>query len=227
MFEFKLRKSLALVILIVTGVIFSGLMSGCGFSTTDTPDAISNSPEIVIDEQEVPMASGDLIFTNSSFEIPMPNAPGLLVESNDQAFVDYSNKHDGYVTVGFTGRTDNMLRVLKIVPNGREYVYNLPPGVSEVLPLTDGSGRYIISVHEHMIGNTFLDILSVTIDVELTDEFAPFIRPNLLIYYDNESPVTKKALELRLESYSQIDLIFYLIYTFQHYMDNWNAKTVA
>ena len=165
MFGLMRRKHLALVILIMTGLVFSGLLSGCGLIKDETLDTLLNVPEVVIDEQEVPLASVDLIFVNSVFEIPMPDAPGLLVESNDLAFIDYSNKHDGYVTVGFTGSTDNVLRVLMIVPGGREYIFNLTPETVEVLPLTNGNGQYIISVHEHIVGNTFLDIISVTIDV--------------------------------------------------------------
>jgi len=203
------RKSLALVILIVimAGLIFNGLMSGCGEVKIGTLGTLSDVPEVLIDEQTVPLASADLIFRNSVFEIPMPDAPGLLKESNELAFIDYSNKNDGYVTVGFLGSTDNILRVLKVVPGGREYTYNLTPGEHEVLPLANGDGQYIISVHEHMVGTIYLDIISVTIDVELTDEFAPFIRPSQLIWYDKESPFTKKALDLRSESNNQIDLI--------------------
>ena len=201
------RKYLALVILIVTGLIFGGLMSGCGLFSDETLDTLLSVPEAVIDEQEVPLANVDLTFITSLFEVPMPDAPGLLVESNAQAFIDYSNKHDGYVTVGFLENTDNILRVLMIVPGGREYIFNLRPGENEVLPLANGNGQYIISVHEHVVGNTFLDIISVTIDVELINELAPFIRPNQLIWYDNESPTTKQANELRLESHNQNDLI--------------------
>ena len=204
---FKKRKFLALITPIVTGLIFGGLLSGCGSVRTVTQDTILSSPEVVIDEQEIPLANADLTFINTVFEIPMPDTPGLLAESNNKAFIDYSNKHYGYVTVGFTGSTENMLRVLMIEPGGREYIFNLTPGTIEVLPLTNGNGRYIISVHEHIVGNTFLDIIFVTIDVELIEEFAPFIRPNQLIWYDNESPTTKEANELRLVSYNQNDLI--------------------
>ena len=201
------RKSTALVVLILAGVIFGGSMTGCGIIKSKLPDSISKPPGIFIDEQEVPLANADSIFTNSTFEIPTLDAPGLLEERTDQAFVDYSNNHDGYVTIGFLGYTDNMLRVLIVVPSGREYIYNLTPGASEIFPLANGNGRYIISVHEHMEGSIFVDLLSITIDVELSDEFAPFIRPNQSIWYGKDCPVTKKALELSLESYNQLDLI--------------------
>jgi len=196
------KKSLALVIVIVIGLIFAGSMSGCDIIKMGTHYTLSNVPEVVIDEQNVPLA-----LPGPVFEIPMPDISGLLAERNGQTFIDYSNKHEGYVTVGFLKDTDNLLRVLKVGPCGREYIYKLPPGEIEVLPLANGNGRYIISVHEQVIGNTYLDVLSITIDVELINEFVPFLRPNQLVWYDKESPVTQKAIELSLENFNQIDII--------------------
>jgi len=211
---FVQKKTLALIIIIMIGLIFGGLLiSGCSTDKTESPDTIFDIQDSIIDDQMIPLANVDLAFINSTFEIPIPNAPGFLKESNDQAFIDYSNKKDGYVTAGFIGNTDNMLRVLMLVPGGREYVYTLTPGISEVFPLANGDGQYIISIHEHIMDNIFKDLLSVTIDVELVNEFVPFIRPNQFIDYSKECPVTVKAIELSFENYKQIDLIK-AIYTF-------------
>ena len=62
-------------------------------------------------------------------------------------------------------------------------------------------------MHEHTVDNVFLDILFATIDVELCDEFVPFIRPNQYVYYNSESPVAVKAAALSMESADFIDRV--------------------
>jgi len=196
------RKRVIALIITVSVLLSSGIVSGCGFFVLENLEIIPETPEVVIHEQVVPLAQID-----PAFVIPMPDAPGLLVESNNKAYVDYSNKHLGYVTVGFSEATDNMLRVLIITPGGNEYIYNLNPGIGDVFPLTSGNGSYTISVHEHYVDNIYKDILFVTIDVVLSDEFVPFTRPNKFVNYCNESPVTAKAIELRKESNSFLDMV--------------------
>jgi len=189
------RRIIIALIIVATAGLFFGVVSGC---STAEPEA----PEIVIEDQMVPLAQFE-----PAFIIPVPDSPGLLKQSNDKAFIDYSNNRDGYVTVGFLESTDRVLKVLITVPDGEEYVYNINPGVTEVLPLTNGDGKYTISVHEHFEGNIFLDVLYTEIDVELSNEFVPFIRPNQYVSYCEESPVTKKATELSLENDTFIDIV--------------------
>lgn len=206
-------KFTILILLIAAGLLSYGFISGCGLIGSRTPDIIINDPVI-------PLSNGNPAFNdsthedpyhadpaydgsasnNSPFIIPIPKAPGTLTESNDRAFVDYSFKHHGYVTIGFADDTDKMLRVLIISPGGHDYIYNLDPGVNEVFPLSDGDGKYTISIHEHKHGNIFTDILAVTIDVIMINEFAPFVRPNQYVFYCKDSPVTAKAIELSMES---------------------------
>jgi len=195
-----LIRIILLILSVVIGLVSGGFLSGCSLSGPEILD-------VNIQEQEIPLAQIIPASALSSFDIPMPSAPGLLTENNDQAFIDYSNKHFGYVTAGFLEDTDNIVKIMIIAPGGREYIYSLIPGISEVFPLTDGDGRYIISIHEHVTGNIYRDILAVTIDVKLYDEFAPFIRPNQYVNYCNENRVTAKAAELKAESLTRIELI--------------------
>jgi len=192
---FMQKKILALFLTAVIGIFPGGLILGCN-------DSGSEPPEAIIEDNFVPLAR-----IEPTFNIPVPDAPGTLAESNDLAFIDYSNMHLGYVTVGFPDETDKKLKALKIVPGGNEYIYNLTPGVNEVLPLSKGNGSYTISMHEQVEDNIFRVVLRVTIEVELLDEFIPFLNPNQYVHYNKESPLAAKALELNAERSSFISIV--------------------
>jgi len=202
-----LQKRIVALVIIMTGLFPAVLIPGCSSDNSETSKFNSGADEITIEEQAIPLSQMDPTSINSAFEIPIPDAPGLLAEKNDQAFIDHSNKHYGYVTVGFLENTENNIKVMIVVPGGREYVYGLTPGSNEVFPLSDGDGRYIISIHEHVIDNIFRDVLSTTIYVELINEFVPFLHPSQYVSYCKESPVTAKAYELSMTNGNLVELI--------------------
>ena len=140
----------------------------------------------------VPLSAGSATFT-----IPVPRNPGTLTKSNSKATIDYSNSAEGYIMVGFASRTTKELRVLITGPSGTQYQYTLKKdGTFEVYPLTDGNGKYTVGVFEQVDGNRFATAVSGTIDVKLTNEFAPFIGPNQYINFNKDSKVVAKAAEL-------------------------------
>ncbi|MCL2046859.1 MAG: transglutaminase-like domain-containing protein [Oscillospiraceae bacterium] len=126
-----------------------------------------------------------------------PTAPGTLTKSNNKAIIDYSNSKDGYIMVKFMSNTNKQLRVLITGPSNVQYQYTLKQDTSyEVYPLSDGNGKYTIGVYEQTEGNRYSTALSATIDVALTDEFAPFLRPNQYVNFTAESNAVAKAAEL-------------------------------
>jgi len=126
-----------------------------------------------------------------------PTAPGALVKKNQKAEIDYSNNEDGYVMIKFVQNTTKKLKVRVTGPSTVNYDYNLKPGgVFEVFPLSDGNGSYTVSVFEQIDGNRYATANSVTVEVKLKDEFAPFLRPNQYVNYKAESEAVKKAAEL-------------------------------
>jgi len=200
-------KIVSLIIILLTVAFFGVTMSGCSFVESETPDFEIETPSVPLSKPVQMSRIDPLSQIDPSFVIPVPDAPGLLTESNDQAFIDHSNKHNGYITVGFHGNTDKALRVLILAPCSTEYVYNLKSGSSEVYPLTSGDGLYTISVHEHYDENVYKDILKVTINVKLVSGFAPFISPNYYVNYCKDDPITAKAIELRTESNNFINTV--------------------
>jgi len=111
-----------------------------------------------------------------------PEHPGVLDEWCDVAVVDYSNTSDGYVMACYTGETSKRLK-LRVEGPDTTYTYNL--GVQEwtTFPLSDGNGKYKVTVYKNVSGNKYATVMSVRFSAELSDEFAPFLRPNQFVDY--------------------------------------------
>lgn len=122
-------------------------------------------------------------------------ASGTLVKENSKAVIDYSNTKDGYVMVRFTAATDKRLKAQVKGPT-TTYTYNLTQGKWETFPLSDGNGSYTVTVYENIEGTKYSSVLSLSCDVALTDEFAPFLRPNQYVDYASAPNTVAKAAEL-------------------------------
>lgn len=127
--------------------------------------------------------------------VPEAQASGETEERNDQAVIDYSHTSDGYVMVQFTAESETRLKVLVKGPT-TTYSYNLPQQEWTVFPLSDGSGSYQIGVYRNVIDAKYAMVLSAAFDVSLSDEFAPFLRPNQYVNYTSASEAVAKGLEL-------------------------------
>ena len=130
----------------------------------------------------------------------MPVASGTLVKQNTRAIIDYSNTKDGYVMVKFTGTTATRIKVQIFGPSYAasqlKYTYDLPVGVWTTFGLTDGNGEYKVTVLENTTGTKYSLVLSETFQVAMTDEFAPFLRPNQYVNYEVAPNTVAKAAEL-------------------------------
>jgi len=126
-----------------------------------------------------------------------PIASGLRTEKNTKAIIDYSNAADGYVMVKWLTATDKQLRVQVTGPSSVVYTYIIfPDNTFNVLPLSDGSGSYEVRVFEQNESGKYSLIISLSLNVTLVDEFAPFLRPNKFVNFDEDSKVVIKAAEL-------------------------------
>ena len=130
-------------------------------------------------------------------EIYVPIASGDAVEQNDQAIIDYSNAQDGYIMAKYIEATDLKIKLLITVPDGVQYTYSLYPGSDfEVFPLSGGDGEYSIGVFRQVEDTRYAMVLSTTINVALVNEFAPFLRPNQYVNFNQNTEAVRKAAEL-------------------------------
>ena len=141
-----------------------------------------------------------------------PVASGILVKKNDSATIDYSNTNDGYVMVKFTAATTLKLKVQVKGPT-TTYTYNLNPGEWTVFPLSDGNGEYAIKVYKNVVDNKYATVLSLKCNITLDDEFAPFIRPNQYVNYENATNTMNTAASLLNDEMAMLEKVA-VIYDF-------------
>ena len=193
-----MKRQKRFIALAMTVLMVIGLCAGCAQGqTVDIFPLINGEPTddegVIIDLslEMVPLAAAP------ASSVLKPEAPGKLTKSNAKAIIDYSNTTDGYVMVKFAKSTTKELRVLVAGPSGTQYQYTLKKNATyEVYPLSDGNGKYTVGVYEQVEGSKYSTAVSATIDVKLANEFAPFLRPNQYVNFNEKSAVVAKAAEL-------------------------------
>ena len=136
-----------------------------------------------------------LITPHALLAVDMPTASGTATKSCDKATIDYSNTSDGYVMAQFTANTGKRIRAQVVGPKST-YTYELPPQKWITFPLSDGNGDYKVTIFENTTENKYATVVSTSFKVTLTNEFAPFLRPNQYVDYASAPNTTKKAAEL-------------------------------
>lgn len=159
------------------------LLTGCAAQAapvqTETPaNSVETLPTIAIEAEAQALA-----------DAPEPAVPVILecvpsgeaVWQWDGGIIDYSHTADGYVMVNYTAETDKRLKVR--LTNVTTYTYDLTPGLWTVFPLSDGNGSYRLTVYKNVYGSEYATETALEFSAELTDEFAPFLRPNQYVHY--------------------------------------------
>jgi transglutaminase-like putative cysteine protease len=137
-----------------------------------------------------------------------PTAPGIRTTGNDDVLLDYSNANKGYVQVLYTGKSDGNIRVIIETDGSAPHTYWLDPEKGyNVYPLSQGDGEYRIGVHIRRDGIVFLSLYTATIDVVLEDEFAPFLHPSMMVNFNQNSMVVRKAQQLTWDSATHYEKI--------------------
>ena len=139
-------------------------------------------------------------------DILQPEASGVLTAETDRAVIDYSNTADGYVMVRVKEESDRRLKVQVKGPS-TTYTYNIEAGDWETFPLSDGNGSYRVSLLENVEGSKYALVQSVSAEVELTDEFAPFLRPNQYVNYGDAAQTIKKAAQLTAGKTTELEKV--------------------
>lgn len=165
-------------------------LSGCAGAPGEKPASTKgeSSWEMHFSENELPEhpALPDIL---------QPVASGVTVDETDRAVIDYSNTVDGYVMVRVKEETEHRLKVQVKGPS-TTYTYNIAAEDWEIFPLSDGNGTYQVTLLENVEGSKYALVQSVSAEVELTDEFAPFLRPNQYVDYGDAELTVKRAAQL-------------------------------
>lgn len=124
----------------------------------------------------------------------LPQATGDVTWTEGGAILDASHADEGYVMI--RRESDKKLKV-RIVYEDSTLTYDLPGnGEYEVYPLQQGSGKYRITVYENVKGNSYAQVLSKSIDVNMKQDYSAYLYPNRYVDYDAESTVVALGAEI-------------------------------
>lgn len=214
----KLHKALFSVIL---SIIITGTCA-CGSSNEETVSPTATALPSASTESTQTPASSNAPAKNASVLPPsgekgsrdntpvclVPVASGTNVLENEFAKVDASNLSDGYIIVKYTGSSDKVK--LQITgPSGITYTYNLSTTqqVEEVFPLQSGNGEYMVNVFENIEGTQYSLVFTEPIQVNITDEFSPFLYPNQYVDFTSASIAVEQAKNLAYICNSDLDVV--------------------
>lgn len=119
--------------------------------------------------------------------------------------LDLSALAEGYVAV-----SAESARRLKFQAIQGEITYNYDlsgDGTPSVFPLQSGDGTYRFRVMENVEENKYAEIYSAEAEVQLADEFQPFLRPSDYVPYDENSQCVAKAAELAKSASTALDVV--------------------
>lgn len=191
----KLWKERLAALLLMAAVLSGCAAPGAEPGAEETEEQTAWVDGVALEEVDL---ADEAVALASSAAIPdtmQPVASGTLVQASDKAVIDYSNTKDGYVMVRYTASTTQRLKAQVKGPT-TTYTYNLTAGKWETFPLSDGNGTYQVIVYENVSGTRYATVTSVSFQVTLTDEFAPFLRPNQYVDYSVAVNTVAKAAEL-------------------------------
>ena len=169
--------------------IFCLLLGGCSGSSSASRKEHSGPPR------------------DSTPRVLTPSADGVTVYQNDFASIDTSNTSQGYVMVKYNG-TNEKVKLQITCPDQSCYTYLINDrGAYDTFPLTAGNGSYALQVLENVAGDTYTVSLAQSINVNIEDEFLPFLYPNQYVNFHTDSKAVSKGSDLAKDTYSDLDVV--------------------
>ena len=212
------------VVIVIVASCASDAAFGPMASLTGQDDIDWQEEFLEFEPEMTPLASG-MFFVNN------PTAPRKLEFERNGARLDYSNTADGYVMFVYTANDKPTLSTKIIGPSGVAYDYlNIRNnGGFDIFPLSDGSGTYRFALGKLLPDGRWAQVMNETFTVNLTNEFAPFLRPNTMVDFRNAPNTVAKAAELisgKGDLVSKISAVYnYLVENFEYDYDLASAIT--
>ena len=119
--------------------------------------------------------------------------------------IDTSHVSEGYVAASAT----NSARLkFQVVRGDASYNYDLPgDGTPIVCPLNMGSGTYTFRIMQNTSGNNYVEIASAQANVQMADEFEPYLRPNQFCSFTDSSQCVQQARQLAADAVNEGDVV--------------------
>ena len=226
-------------------LILAFALTGCGRTElpeeTPVPEAAAETVQETLALEDVYVDAVELQIAEDSREevimeeAPEPAIPDILepvasgerTEETEKVLIDYSHTEDGYIMVLYKEESTKKLKA-QIRGLTTTYTYTLYAGQWAVFPLTDGNGTYQVKIFQNISGNQYSLVTAASMEVALSDEFAPFLRPNQYVNYAASSKAVEKGLELTKDvegTLNKVQAVYEFVVSELHY-DEEKARTV-
>lgn len=214
-------KRRSILFFITAYILISAIFTGCARGNSFPAPSAGVPSETEIAANEISMAASPSVPGKTSpppASAPekgawdntpkclVPSADGTLQTSNESAAIDYSHTDQGYICIKYSGSVSKVKVVIK-GPDDIKYNYLLRGGGYEVFPLASGNGSYDISVCENISGTRYAVCLHDNIDVNVTNEFGPFLYPNQYVNFNKDSDSVARGSELAEGADNDLDVV--------------------
>lgn len=139
------------------------------------------------------------------YSISSPEKETLSDQEN--AIIDISNKQQGYITARKISSDDLKLK-LQIIKDDVTYNYDILTSEITAYPLQQGNGSYTIRIMKQVKDDSYIQMLSEPIDVQLENELLPYLYPSQIVSFKPEDPAIQMAFELTKGSKTKIERIY-------------------
>ena len=140
-------------------------------------------------------------------QVLTPSADGTVVFDNDYASIDASNQSQGYIMVSYSGSCEKV-KVQITGPDQNTYTYLLTArNEYTTFPLSSGNGTYLIQIMENVGGDSYVVSLTHDVDVQIENEFLPFLYPNQYVDFNADSQAVAKGSELAANTWSDLEVV--------------------
>ena len=182
-------KGLRALCLCAAIALLAGCASSAPSATTEqiSPEAPAQSGQAISQGQEDFEPYPAPPFADSPFEEEAAQDCGA-------ARLDLSHTTQGYIAA--KSQSDQAV-VLLVIFGEQQYKYWLPrDGSAVALPLNMGDGTYRLRVMENITDSTYAETWAGDLPVHLADEFQPYLRPNQMVNYTQDSDCVALAARL-------------------------------
>lgn len=186
----------ALFVLCLTLLLLA--LTGCGGSSSEAASPADGGQK----------AASDAGGSGGGYKAPEFKSAkfhGDTATSGGSATIDTSETSNGYVAVSANSSSRLKFQVIK----GEDtYNYDIASdGTPSVFPLQCGDGTYQLKVMENITDSKYAEMYTESVDVELKDEFQPFLRPSDYVNYSKDSECVKKAASIASKAGSAMDVV--------------------
>lgn len=188
------------------------LLVACSFSKEEYPTEYESSDPMSRDEIKFPSFPNDETLSDGS-----------------TAIIDYSHASFGYIGAKLLQKEDTRVKI-RVEKDGKQYHHDLfLEDEWTTFPLQMGDGIYHLVILRNIEGKKYARVAETDIQVNLENEFMPFLYPNQVVDYKKDSQVVDLSFELTKEDTTDLQRVKTLFdYVVDHLdYDDSKAKNVS